>query len=143
MHVDLEQAALRYQSFFRTLTDDSVEEYRRLAAPSVRYRDPMVDAKGIDEAVAYMHKWFQGMSGLKFEMGAFALAGQIGFQHWFMIFRIRQMPKRLWNLEGVSKTTFDDDGRVIDHVDYWDASPLLESVPFIGMAVTLTRRMFR
>jgi hypothetical protein len=142
MKVDLEQAALRYQRFFRTLTDDSVEEYRHLAAPSVRYRDSLVDAKGIDEAVAYMHSWFQGMMDLKFEMGAFALAGDIGFQHWFMIFRIRQTPKRLWNLEGMSKFTFDDDGKVIDHVDYWDASPLLESVPLIGKAVTLTRRMF-
>jgi hypothetical protein len=59
-----------------------------------------------------------------------------------MRFRIRKLPKRLWELEGVSKVVFDENGKVTDQIDYWDSSPLLESVPVLGKAVTLLKKLF-
>lgn len=132
----------RYQAFFENLTSENVEDFRDLAAADVRYRDPFTDAKGIDAAIAYMREWFQNMDELQFILEDSAVNGQIAFQEWTMKFRFRRNPKQSWELEGVSKITFDSMGKVIDHIDYWDSSPLLESVPFLGKAVTLIKKLY-
>lgn len=131
----------RYQAFFESLTDSSVEDFRNLAAPTVRYRDPLMDARGIDAVAASMHKWFRDMDGIQFHMTRHAADDLVVFQHWTMKFRVKKLPKRLWELEGMSKVTFDDSGRVVDHIDYWDTSPLFESVPVLGAAVKLIKKL--
>lgn len=127
--------------FFETLTDASVEDFRALASPGVRYRDPFVDAKGIEAVVAYMHKWFSGMDDLRFEFVHHAQAGNVLMSHWLMHFRVRKMPKKQWTLEGMSTTTFDDQEKVIDQVDYWDSAPLLEAFPLLGRVVGLIKKI--
>jgi steroid delta-isomerase len=141
MDNDLDATLIRYNKFVEQLTDESVEEFREFASPNVRYRDPMMDAKGVDAALAYMHKWFKDLDGLRFEMKGYARNGQIVFQHWLMTFRIKKQPKRLWELDGVSKIVFDDAGKIEDQIDYWDASPLLESFPVLGKVVTLIKKL--
>jgi steroid Delta-isomerase len=131
-----------YQKFFESLTDASVDGFRDLAAPTVRYRDPLMDSRGVDAVLASMHKWFRDMDDIQFHMTKHAADDLVVFQHWTMKFRVKKLPKRLWELEGVSKVTFDDSGKkVIDHIDYWDTSPLFESVPVLGAAVRLIRKL--
>jgi steroid delta-isomerase len=141
MDNDLDAALIRYQQFIEHLTDESVEEFRELASPNVRYRDPLKDAKGIDAAVAYMHKWFADLDGLQFEIKGYARDGRQVFSDWRMTFRIKKLPKKLWELDGVSKIVFDDAGKVEDQIDYWDTSPLLESFPVLGKVVTLIKKL--
>ena len=138
----LDETITRYQAFYEHLTDENVEDFRVLATPNVRYRDPTMDSKGIEAVTATMHKWFHDLDEIQFQMMAHAVDGLVVFQQWVMRFRIRRLPKRLWELEGVSKVVFDENGKVTDQIDYWDSSPLLESVPVLGKAVTLLRKLF-
>lgn len=131
-----------YQRFFENLTDKRVENFRTLAAPNMRYRDPLMDSQGIDAVVASMHKWFKDMDEIQFEMAQYAQNDLIVFQHWTMKYRIRKLPKRLWTLEGVSKVTFNASGQVVDQIDYWDTAPMFSSVPLLGGAVKLIKRLF-
>jgi hypothetical protein len=132
----------RYQAFFENLTDERVENFRDLATATVRYRDPLMDSKGIDAVVASMHKWFKDMEEIQFQITKHAQEELVLFQNWIMRFRIRKLPKRLWELEGVSIVTFDESGKVIDQIDYWDTAPMFESVPVLGSAVKLIKRLF-
>jgi steroid delta-isomerase len=141
MDNDLDATLIRYQKFTEQLTDESVEEFREFASPNVRYRDPMMDAKGVDAVLAYMHKWFTDFDDLQFEIKDHARHGRQAFAHWRMTFRIKKNPKKLWELDGVSKIVFDDAGKIEDQIDYWDASPLLESFPVLGKVVTLIKKL--
>jgi hypothetical protein len=123
------------------LTDNSVEEIRSLAVPEFRYRDPFMDAHGIDDVVGHLHKWFQDMNDIKFKMEEYAVNDLILFQHWKMNFRLRKLPKRLWVLDGVSRVTFNAEGKVVEQIDYWDAVPIFEYVPVLGAAVKLIRKL--
>ncbi|MEQ8798571.1 MAG: nuclear transport factor 2 family protein [Salinisphaeraceae bacterium] len=131
-----------YQAFFENLTDASVEDFRNLAVDDVRYRDPLMDSQGIDAVVSSMYKWFHDMDGIQFRMMQHAQTDLVLFQHWVMTFRIRKLPRRLWELEGVSRVTFDTAGKVVDQIDYWDTAPMFESVPVLGRAVWLIKRLF-
>jgi len=141
MDSNFEDTLLRYKKFWEQLTDESVEEFRKFASPDVRYCDPMIDAKGIDAVVAYLHSWFTNLDGIQFDIKEFARDGRIVFSHWIMKFRFKKLQKKLWELDGVSKTIFDDAGKVEDNIDYWDASPMLESFPVLGKVVTLIRKL--
>jgi hypothetical protein len=141
MDNDLDASLIRYKTFIEQITDETVEEFRELASPNVRYRDPLADAKGVDAALAYMHKWFTDFDDLQFEIKDYAQRGRQAFTHWRMTFRIKKIPKRLWELDGVSKFIFDDAGKIEDKIDYWDASPFLESFPVLGKVVTLIKKL--
>jgi steroid delta-isomerase len=141
MDNDLDARLIQYTEFFDQLTDETVEEFRRLASPNVRYRDPLTDAKGIDAAVAYLYKVNADLEGLQSEVKGYARNGRLAFFHWRMTFRIKNNPKKLLQLDGVSKILFDDAGKVEDQIDYWDASPMLEDFPVLGKVVTLIKNL--
>lgn len=141
MDNDIDATLTRYKTFIEQLTDETVEEFREFASPNVRYRDPLVDAKGVDAALAYMHKLFTDLDDLHFEIKDYARHGRQAFSHWQMIFRVKKSPKRLWELDGVSKFVFDDAGKIEDKIDYWDASPMLEGFPVLGNVVTLIKKL--
>ena len=141
MDNDLDATLIRYSRFFDQLTDETVEEFRKFASPNVHYRDPLIDAKGVDAPLAYLHKLFTDFADLQFETKDCARHGRQAFLHWRMTFRIRKNPKKVWELDGVSKIVFDDAGKIEDQIDYWDACPLLESFPILGKVVTLIKKL--
>ena len=141
MDNDLDARVMQYTEFFDQLTDETVEEFRKLASPKVRYRDPLTDAKGIDAAVAYLHKVHEDLEILQSEVTGYARNGRLAFFHWRMTFRIKNNPKKLWEWDAVSKIVFDDAGKVEDQIDYWDATPMLEDFPVLGKVVTLSKNL--
>jgi hypothetical protein len=141
MDTSFEGALIRYLKFWEQLTDESVEEYRELASPSIRYRCPLMDVEGVDATVAGMHKWFANSDDLQLEINGYARDGRLVLAHWRMTFRVKKAPKKLWEVYAVSKMVFDDAGKVADVIDYWDASPMLESIPLMGKAVTLVKKL--
>jgi len=137
-----DQAIRTYQAFFETISAPTVENIRNLATADFRYRDPLMDSRGINVVIASMHKWFADLDGIKFAMTDHAVSDRIVFQHWIMTFRIRKLPKRLWELEGVSRITFNEDDLIVDQIDYWDTAPMLQSVPVLGRVVTVVSGLF-
>jgi steroid delta-isomerase len=125
MDVDLDHSMARLQAFWSTLTDASAENMRTFAAECIRYRDPLMDSKGIDAVVSSMRKWFTDVDDLKFEMKISARNGQVAFQHWIMTARPSGTFVKTWKIEGVSKITFDEQGKIVDQVDYWNTSPFM------------------
>ena len=138
---DFEQATADYVGFFLDITDDSVEGFRALAAPEVRYRDPLMDEQGIDNVVKAMHGWFADLLDIRFEVHSSAVSGQRGHLHWHMHFRIKKLPKRQWLVDGMTRVEFDDSGKVVEVQDYWDAAPFMEAFPVLGVFARLIKRL--
>jgi limonene-1,2-epoxide hydrolase len=137
-----EGTMLRYKEYFEELTDESVEELRELASPDVRYRDPFMDARSIEAVVAYLHRWFANLDDNKFEILEHAIDGKLLLSCWLGAFRLKRLPKKRWELYGLSKTVYDDAGKVADHRDYYDSSPILEYFPVLGRSVALIRKLY-
>lgn len=141
MDKSLDDTIIQYAKFVDQLSDESVEEFRNFASPNVHYQDPIVDVRGVDDALAYWHSWFEDLEELQFKTYERAQDGQTVFGHWKMTFRFKRRPKKLWELDGVSKVIFDGSGKIVEQIDYWDASPLLEYFPVLGKFVTLIKRL--
>ena len=80
---------------------------------------------------------FQRVSDPRFRVTSRAHDGALCFLRWDFTFRRGQ---RDWRIAGVSEVRFDPSGRVVSHIDHWDAaSQLYERLPVIGWVLRRLR----
>jgi len=142
MNCDLEQAARTYGIYFETLRPDNVERLHDLAAPDIRFVDPFNDVRGVDQVVRILRRMFEDATEVSFRMLDRTCQGDRCFLRWEFCCRPRRLAKGgAWRIEGVSMVRFDAEGRVVEHIDYWDAAEQFYGrLPVIG---TLLRGISR
>jgi hypothetical protein len=139
----MDEAAARYQRYYETLSLQSLGDLRRLAAPDMRFRDPFNDVAGVERVIAVLRSGFQDTKLMRFEFLDRA-AGRDGV--WYYRWRCLLRPRRLggsepWVIEGMSEVAFDAAGRVVSHIDHWDAaSQFYRRLPLVGWLVERVRR---
>jgi hypothetical protein len=139
--IDWEAVFARGDRYWNTFSEETVEGFRELAAPTIRYRDPMSDAVGIDAVIALMRGWFKSMDQIRISFLGRARDGNTVYSHWVMTFRLRKAPKKLLEFHGMSAGRFDEHGRLVDHIDYWDSAPMLAMFPVLGRVVGFTKKL--
>jgi hypothetical protein len=139
--IDWEAVLARNDEFWDTFSEATVEGFRELAAPTIRFRDPLVDVAGIDAVVAFMHGWFRKVDQPRFRTLGRARDGNIVYSHWLRSFRARKGPKSPAEVHGMSMWSFDEQGRLVEIVDYWDSARLLATLPVVGGVVGLGKRL--
>ena len=129
-----------YARFYETLTPARVVFLRDLAAPDVRFKDPFHDVRGVESMIAVISSMYDHGTP-RFEVIDQAI-GEAGAG--YLLWRCAIVPEGLrsgWTFEGMSAVRFDADGRVVEHIDHWDASEqFFERLPVIGTLLRLIRR---
>lgn len=137
---DLRPAVAAYAAFFETLTPETLPQLRDLCAPDVRFRDPFNDVTGAAHMESIFRDMFRPLVAPRFAVTHWAVSGETAYLRWTMTFR-RTSGGRLWTIEGVSEVRFDAAGRVVAHIDHWDAAgQLYERLPLIGALLRRIRR---
>lgn len=141
MSADIAAAVRAYAAFYETLTPESVGHLRTLVAADVRFKDPFNDLRGVDLMVRVMEHMFEDATDIRFAIGEQAVCGQLCFLRWRFWFRPRRFSRgEPWQIEGVSAVQFDDDAKVVEHIDYWDAGEqIYERLPVLGMILRRVR----
>ena len=135
---DLRAAVAAYVSALEGLTPETLPGWRALCAPAMRFRDPFNDVAGIDAAEAVFRKMFEDISQIRFRVSDSAVSGRTAYLRWRFAFRLRG---RDWTIDGMSEVVFDEDGRVVAHIDHWDAaSQFYETIPLLGSLIRLVKR---
>ncbi|MDX1710497.1 MAG: nuclear transport factor 2 family protein [Rhodovibrionaceae bacterium] len=136
----MEESARAYAQFFEQLDRDSLERIEQLCAPEVRFKDPFNDVTGVAAVRRVFEKMFEDVDDPAFEVTDIACSGQTAYLRWRFFFRPRKA-SRQWRIEGMSEVAFDTDGRVLSHIDHWDAAgQLYERLPIIGTLLRKIRR---
>lgn len=127
-----------YIAFFTTLTPDSLNEIGRVFTEQARFRDPFNDVTGQAAIRRVFEHMFRVTQAPHFEVTDAMESGDAAFLRWTFACRIRG---RALLLAGVSHVRFAGDGRVMEHVDYWDpAAGLYDRVPVFGALLRWLRR---
>jgi hypothetical protein len=130
-----------YARYWATMTRASVPELRRLAAPGLRFRDPFNDIVGIDRVVAMLDAMYDTLDSPRFVIIDQTVGAQASYLRWRMTCRPKGRGGPDWVIEGMSEVRFDDEGRVVDHLDHWDAaSQFYEHLPVLGTILRWVRR---
>lgn len=133
-----QQNCARYVELFENLTPERLDELASLLTEAVHFRDPFNDVRGIAAMRAVMADMFERTEAPRFRVLHWCVDECQGYIRWHFSARVPLLGD--WDVEGLSRLLFAPDGRIIEHLDYWDSGPLYERVPLFGRLIRLIRR---
>lgn len=138
---DTAAALAAYARFYETLTPDNLQQLRDFVSPSVGFKDPFNDVRGVDAMIRVVGTIFDHGSP-RFEVLDRAVSKGAGYLLWrYTSERAGRLPQVI---VGMSEVRFDSQGLVIDHVDHWDAAQqFYERLPIVGALLRLIKRRLK
>lgn len=116
--------------FYETLAPDTLDQLAGLYAADARFKDPFNDVVGLAAIAGIFRHMFDTVEAPRFEVTTRLLTGREAMLGWDFHLRLRGRPVVV---RGVTHLSFDTDGLVCLHRDYWDpAEELYERLPIIG-----------
>lgn len=135
-----EETLQRYARVFEELAPERLEDLAALVADEVRFVDPFNDLSGREAFLEVFREMFRRLEQPAFAVSDVALGQQAGYLRWRMTFRSKPGGK-LWQIDGLSELRFADDGRVVAHIDHWDAgAQFYGKLPGLGWLIERVRR---
>lgn len=137
--IALAEATRNFSEVIQNLRSDNLEELTLVFAPSARFKDPFNDVVGHEAIKQVFAHGFRSCPGLRFLVEEIAYVADSSVAYFYWRFQCGT-PEQL-TLTGVSRVVFDEQGFVVEHVDYWDpAGQLYEKLPILGGLIRWVRR---
>jgi steroid delta-isomerase len=141
--VDLQLRLERYAAFFAELGPDRLDRLGEHFAQDVRFKDPFNEVRGLDGLRGVFAHMYERLEDPRFRVHRTALSGREGFIHWTFEFAPSGWLRRMRPIDGLSRVRFDETGRVVEHVDYWDpAEQIYGRLPLVGALFRGLRSLF-
>ena len=140
--MDGDSRLARFAAFFEGMTPDDVARLGEIYADDVHFVDPFSDFTGLDRLKRVFAAMFEGMRdyGLTVEEQGM-ISADTGLVRWTMGGFVKALGPARWEVKGVSLIRFGADGRVAEHLDYWDAAgQMYERLPVLGWILKRIRR---
>jgi steroid delta-isomerase len=129
-----------YIKFFEGLTHEDLPRFDSIFSADVHFKDPFNDVHGLSALKQIFSHMFQQCEDTRFEVTDACQCGDRAFLRWDFHFTPKGRAGH-YRLHGLSRICFDGEGRVCEHIDYWDpAEQLYRHVPVIGWLLARLRR---
>lgn len=127
--------------FFENLREDTtVDDFKTIYDVQVTFKDPFNEVKGIDAVHSIFAHMYRNLDAPKFIITEYVEQSDIAYVKWKFHFSFKHESGEEM-FEGVSRLVINDEGRVIEHIDYWDAAEhMYEKIPVIGWLLRMIKR---
>ncbi|WP_028101356.1 nuclear transport factor 2 family protein [Pseudoduganella violaceinigra] len=126
--------------WYEHLTPQTVCRVPELYAPDAGFRDPFNNVRGTQAIQRIFEHMFESTSNPRFTIRQRIVQDEHAFVIWSFDF---ELLGKAYTVEGASHITFDSQGLVCMHRDYWDAAEeLFQKLPLVGGFFRLLRRRF-
>ena len=141
MSEDIYKKATRsYTQLYEQMTEASLDSFDEIFSRDAIFKDPFNEVKGVPAIRAIFEHMYDTCEQPRFKVISSSREGNTAWLLWEFNCIVR---KRAISITGASRIVFSENGKVITHVDYWDAaSQVYEQLPLIGWFVKKLRSMF-
>jgi limonene-1,2-epoxide hydrolase len=131
----------KYTHFFETLDETrSLLAFGRIYADDVYFKDPFNETKGVDAVYEIFQEMYQKLDHPRFEIIEAIADDTVCYVKWRFIFAFKDESNEV-SFEGVSRLEINEEGKVISHIDYWDAAEnVYEKIPLLGSVLRFIKR---
>ena len=127
-----------YAVVLEGLTADNLSTLSNHVTSDVHFVDPFNDVTGVDHMIRVFSEMFAEVGPVRFSVSDARGNASTGMLAWQFEGQLRGKP---WTFEGTTVLRFSSDGRICEHIDYWDAaSNFYERLPVIGWLLGVLRR---
>jgi hypothetical protein len=125
-----------YLAAIEAMTPGTLDVFDAVCAPDVRFVDPFNDVRGLDRFKRIFRHMYDTLEDPRFTVLDSTVGARASYVRWRFDFAVRG---RTMSIDGMSELTFGSDGRLVEHVDHWDAGQIYARVPVIGALVRWVR----
>ncbi len=128
MKIDNARAYIR---LYEELSLERIDELESFVDVSVRFKDPFNDIVGRTKLRKLLKRVLSSVSNPVFRVTSQSWDGDVLYLRWSFNGHIKMLGN--WSVEGMSEVIFNEQGMVIEHIDYWDTGEqFYEKIPIIG-----------
>ncbi|RAU17635.1 nuclear transport factor 2 family protein [Nitrincola tibetensis] len=127
-----------YASVFSQLSLDTIESFRPLVSSDIRFKDPFNDHRGFEKMANVLQDMFKHTQTPSFSVFEQDVCGDHAWLRWRFTANIPVVGA--FESEGISRLAFNAEGKVCEHIDYWDSAPLYMQIPLLGRVLKAIRK---
>lgn len=122
-----------YASFFENIDKTTtIGAYKKIFDENVQFKDPFHDIKGLKKLYKIFEDMYIKLDKPSFKVTEIIEQNNIAYLKWDFIFSFKDSNKEE-SFEVVSRVEFNEENKVISHIDYWDSSSnLYEKIPILS-----------
>ena len=134
MHTRFSQIA----EWFQTLSAASLDQIEGIYASDAVFIDPFNHLNGLASVRAVYQHMFDTLEHPRFVVTTTVSSGHQAFMTWDFLFKCRGQAQKI---SGCTQFELNDQGLIVLHRDYWDASQqVYEKIPLLGSVLRMLRR---
>ena len=123
--------------WYANLSPQSLKHVSGLYHENARFQDPFNDVQGHEAISSVFKHMFDNTVDPKFRILDTQSSEPLAWVSW--TFSVGVFGKVV-DIDGMTRFEFAEDGRVLYHRDYWDASQLYEQIPIAGRIIGFLRK---
>lgn len=133
--------AIHYADFFENLSkEDTEESYKIFFDENSMFEDPFQKVRGLGAIYKVFEHMYETLDEPKFIVDEIIENDSVAYLKWNFYFKLSKNAQEQ-SFVGVSRVEFNKLGRVVSHVDYWDAAyNVYEKIPILGSIIRMIKR---
>jgi len=139
--MNIKSVAKNYANFFESICEETpLEDYQDIFDEKVYFEDPFQKVSGVTKVYAVFQHMYDTLHEPKFIVDEIICEEDKAYLRWS--FSFHRSPKHdLEKFTGVSRVQFLQTGKVLSHVDYWDAGAnVYEKIPLLGALIRMIKK---
>ncbi len=133
--------AAAYVAFYEALSPETVSDIDAVVHDDIHFKDPFSDVRGVQTYKRILEDMFLAAPDITFTVRHCAYDGDVCFLRWTSRGTVKKLGSDPWVVEGMSELRFAADGRVVSHIDHWDASTqFYMRIPIVGHVLRIIQR---
>ena len=130
-----------YSEFFESLSAGFTKEhYSEFFDVHSEFQDPFQKVQGLDSIYNIFADMYLKLYNPYFVVNEVVCSNEVSYLRWEFFYSLSQTAQKE-SFIGVSRVTFSTDGKVLSHIDYWDAAEhIYEKIPLLGSFIRFFKR---
>lgn len=142
--MNYEKYAQNYALFFENLNKDmQIEEYALIFDEKVYFEDPFQKTYDLESFYKIYVHMYESLYEPRFLVKEIALTNNVAYLQWSFIYKTSK-EAQIDDFTGVTRVEFNEDGKAISHIDYWDSSTnVYEKIPILKNILTYIKNRIK
>ena len=120
-----------------------IEEYALIFDEKVYFEDPFQKTYDLESFYKIYVHMYQSLYEPRFLVKEIALTNNVAYLQWSFIYKTSK-EAQIDDFTGVTRVEFNEDGKAISHIDYWDSSTnVYEKIPILKNILTYIKNRIK